>query len=331
MATATATGLKVFVGGSPVFADVSFKLEAGERMTLAGRNGAGKTTLLRVLAGSWCPSRAGWRSARASRVALHDQRPPRKDTGASLGDYVFSGARRGDRGGGRAGTAGVGEMGRGRGPRADGRLRRRPAAARAGRRLPLARGRCWRCCTGWGSPTPRRSVRLRPSPGGELTRASLARALAGGPGSAAARRAHQPPRHPHPGMAGGPSLRAGGGDRPGRPRPLVPGVGRHLGARAGGRPRPLLRRALARLAHRAGRPRARPRAHDRAPAGRDRADGALRRALPLQGDQGQAGPVAAEADREDQARRPPSPIPATAATCASPSRHRSAPGGSWSS
>ncbi len=55
MAIATATNLEVFVGGMRLFDGVSFKLEAGERMTLAGRNGAGKTTLLRVLAGELTP------------------------------------------------------------------------------------------------------------------------------------------------------------------------------------------------------------------------------------------------------------------------------------
>ena len=42
-------------GGKLLFADVSFKLEPRERMTLSGRNGAGKSTLLRVLAGERPP------------------------------------------------------------------------------------------------------------------------------------------------------------------------------------------------------------------------------------------------------------------------------------
>ena len=55
MAIATATSLDVHVGGKLLFAEVSFKLEPGERMTLSGRNGAGKSTLLRVLAGELAP------------------------------------------------------------------------------------------------------------------------------------------------------------------------------------------------------------------------------------------------------------------------------------
>ena len=90
----------------------------------------------------------------------------------------------------------------------------------------------------------------------------------------------------------------------------------------------LLRRPLARLAQGAGGARDRPRQGDRAPAGGDRADGALRRALPLQGDQGETGAVAAEADRQDQARRGQGRSSATAATCASPSSNPSGPAGS---
>ena len=193
------------------------------------------------------------------------------------------------------------------------RLRRRPAAARARRRLPLARRR----------PLRPARPRLRRRGGRALALDLLRRRadprLAGaGAGErarpAAARRADQPPRHPLAGVAGALPARPRRRGRPRRPRPLVPGGGRHLGAGAGGAAGALLRRPLARLAQGAGRPRDRPRQGDRAPAGRDRPHGALRRALPLQGDQGAPGAVAAEADRPDQARgggggaaRPPQP------------------------
>ena len=90
MAIATAITLDVHVGGKLLFADVSFKLEPRERMTLSGRNGAGKSTLLRMLAGELAPDAGSLTVQRGARVALHDQRPPR-DSRASLGDYVFSG------------------------------------------------------------------------------------------------------------------------------------------------------------------------------------------------------------------------------------------------
>src|ERR1700732_2987208 len=46
----------------PVLADISFNIEAGERVAIIGPNGIGKTTLMRCLAGELAPSsgRIGW-------------------------------------------------------------------------------------------------------------------------------------------------------------------------------------------------------------------------------------------------------------------------------
>src|SRR5215207_2518644 len=90
MAIATATSLDMHMGGRLLFADVSFKLEPRERMTLSGRNGAGKSTLLRILAGELAPDSGSLVVQKGARVALHDQRPPR-DADVSLGEYVFTG------------------------------------------------------------------------------------------------------------------------------------------------------------------------------------------------------------------------------------------------
>src|SRR4249919_1590732 len=90
MAIATATSIDVYAGGELLFADVSFKLEPRERMTLSGRNGAGKSTLLRVLAGERPPDSGSVSLQKGARVALHDQRPPR-DSEPSLGEYVLTG------------------------------------------------------------------------------------------------------------------------------------------------------------------------------------------------------------------------------------------------
>ena len=46
-----ANGLAKSYGGPPVFKDVSFSVERGERLLILGLNGAGKTSLLRVIAG----------------------------------------------------------------------------------------------------------------------------------------------------------------------------------------------------------------------------------------------------------------------------------------
>jgi ATPase subunit of ABC transporter with duplicated ATPase domains len=55
-----ATGLTKSFGGPPVFEDVSFALERGERLLIMGLNGAGKTTLLRILAGQSEASAGGF-------------------------------------------------------------------------------------------------------------------------------------------------------------------------------------------------------------------------------------------------------------------------------
>lgn len=49
-------------GGSPVFSQVSFSLERGERLLVMGLNGAGKTSLLRILAGESDPSAGSFRT-----------------------------------------------------------------------------------------------------------------------------------------------------------------------------------------------------------------------------------------------------------------------------
>src|SRR5712692_5022295 len=90
MAVLTASDLRRDVAGRPLFAGVSLRLERRDRLTVAGRNGAGKTTLLRVLAGEESADRGELSLAKGTRVALHDQRPPRRRD-LSLRDYVLGG------------------------------------------------------------------------------------------------------------------------------------------------------------------------------------------------------------------------------------------------
>ncbi|MGZ8666593.1 MAG: ATP-binding cassette domain-containing protein, partial [Solirubrobacterales bacterium] len=179
MAIAIATNLDVFVGGRPLFADVSFKLEAGERMTLAGRNGAGKTTLLRLLAGELAPESGRLALGKGVRVALHDQRPP-SESGASLGEYVF--AARAEAIEAEAELARLESALGGRG--SDPELM--SAYASTQQRLELAGGYRWRegvlaVLGGLGFAEADSERPLSSFSGGELTRASLARTLAGGP------------------------------------------------------------------------------------------------------------------------------------------------------
>ena len=92
MAVLIASELAKDIAGEPLLRGVSFKLERRERLTVAGRNGAGKTTLLRMLAGETSVDGGELVLAKGTRVALHDQRPPR-ERDRSLRDYVLSGAR----------------------------------------------------------------------------------------------------------------------------------------------------------------------------------------------------------------------------------------------
>src|SRR5580765_4342895 len=90
MAVVIASELAKDIAGSPLLRGVSFKLERRDRMTLAGRNGAGKTTLLRMLAGETSIDGGELSVTKGTRIALHDQRPPR-ERDLSLRDYVLSG------------------------------------------------------------------------------------------------------------------------------------------------------------------------------------------------------------------------------------------------
>jgi ABC-type Mn2+/Zn2+ transport system ATPase subunit len=49
-------GLSAGYGGAPVIRDVTFEIEAGERVGVLGPNGGGKSTLFRVLLGELTPS-----------------------------------------------------------------------------------------------------------------------------------------------------------------------------------------------------------------------------------------------------------------------------------
>jgi len=90
MALLIASDLHKDIAGQPLLQNVSFKLERRERLTLAGRNGAGKTTLLRMLAGETSIDGGELSVAKSVRIALHDQRPPRERTMA-LREYLLSG------------------------------------------------------------------------------------------------------------------------------------------------------------------------------------------------------------------------------------------------
>jgi ATP-binding cassette subfamily F protein 3 len=92
MAVVIASDLGKDIAGEPLLRGISFKLERRDRMTLSGRNGAGKTTLLRMLAGEASIDSGELVLAKGTKASLHDQRPPR-ERAITLRDYILSGAR----------------------------------------------------------------------------------------------------------------------------------------------------------------------------------------------------------------------------------------------
>jgi ATP-binding cassette subfamily F protein 3 len=179
VAVVIASDLAKDMAGTPLMRGVSFRLERRERMTLSGRNGAGKTTLLRMLAGETSIDGGELSFAKDVRIALHDQRPPR-DRELTLRDYVLSGCREL-----LALEARLAELEQkmAEGHVSDATLN---AYASAQARLEHAGGYTWResvnaTLHGLGFRDEHLDRMLSTFSGGELTRASLARALAGDP------------------------------------------------------------------------------------------------------------------------------------------------------
>jgi ATP-binding cassette subfamily F protein 3 len=179
MAVLIASGLRKELSGDPLFDGVSFRLRRGDRLALAGPNGAGKTTLLRAFTGETSLQGGELAFAKDTRVALHDQRPPRGQ-GLTLREYSLSGA--GDLVAIEEDLRRL-EEAMAAGNHADATLRR---YSEAQARLEHAGGWAWRdraasIVRGLGFADDDLDRALDPFSGGELTRASLARALSSDP------------------------------------------------------------------------------------------------------------------------------------------------------
>ncbi len=179
MTVLIASNLRKELAGDPLFDGVSFSVDRRQRLALAGQNGAGKTTLLRALIGETSLQGGEVALAKGTRVALHDQRPPR-ERGLSLREYALSGA---------ADLVRIEvelrelELAMAAGAH-DAATLRRYSEAQA--RLEHAGGWGWRdraasVLRGLGFRDGDLDRQLATFSGGELTRASLARALAGDP------------------------------------------------------------------------------------------------------------------------------------------------------
>jgi ATP-binding cassette, subfamily F, member 3 len=179
VAVVIATNLRKEISGAPLFDGVSFKLERGDRLSLSGPNAAGKTTLLRMLARETDVHGGELAYSKGTRIALHDQRPPLRQT-LTLREYALSGAQ--DLIGAEQELRQL-EQAMAAGDHEAATLRR---YADAQARLEHAGGYAWRerldaALRGLGFGEGDFDRPLRSFSGGELTRASLARALGGDP------------------------------------------------------------------------------------------------------------------------------------------------------
>jgi ATP-binding cassette subfamily F protein 3 len=176
MSVLIASSLRKEFSGDPLFQSVSFTVGRRDRLSLAGPNGAGKTTLLRAIVGETSLQGGELAFAKGTRVALHDQRPPR-ELGLTLREYVVSGAR--DLLALEDELRSL-EHGMEGGAHDEGTLRR---YADVQSRLEHAGGWAWRdraarAVRGLGFRDADLDRQLATLSGGELTRASLARSLA---------------------------------------------------------------------------------------------------------------------------------------------------------
>src|SRR6478672_8853947 len=179
MAVVIASNLRKELAGTVLFDGVSFSVERRDRVALSGPNGAGKTTLLRMLAGETEKHGGELAFEKGTRVALHDQRPP-LERSVTLREYVISGA--GDLIRLEQELASL-EQAMAAGAHDQPTLNR---YAEAQARLEHAGGYGWRdhataVLRGLGFREEHLDRPLSTFSGGELTRASLARALGGDP------------------------------------------------------------------------------------------------------------------------------------------------------
>ncbi len=173
------TRLRKLYGDRLILDDVSFRVRPGDRLAVVGRNGEGKTTLLRALAGEIGLDGGTVALGKDERVAIHDQRPSRTGQETVRG-HVLSGAPHA--------LAAEERLAALQARMADGDACDEVMAAyeRAMSDLERAGGWDWRVSAertmrGLGIAESHRDQPLDTLSGGELTRVSLARALASHP------------------------------------------------------------------------------------------------------------------------------------------------------
>jgi ATPase subunit of ABC transporter with duplicated ATPase domains len=91
-----AEGLAKAYGGPPVFRDVSFDVERGERLLVMGLNGAGKTSLLRILAGETRTDAGSFRLGHGAQLGYYAQEHEGIREGATVLAHMHQASRADD-------------------------------------------------------------------------------------------------------------------------------------------------------------------------------------------------------------------------------------------
>ena len=86
----SANNIAIHFSGTPLFSGVSFRIDKGDRIGLAGKNGAGKTTMLRMLAGDLRPDEGELSYDGAVRVGILRQDIDFQDRHTLLGEIESS-------------------------------------------------------------------------------------------------------------------------------------------------------------------------------------------------------------------------------------------------
>ncbi len=85
----SAEGLSKSYGINPLFSDISFHIEEGDKIALVARNGSGKSTLLKILAGKETPDEGKCRIHKDVDVVLFEQEPSFSEDKSILDNIFF--------------------------------------------------------------------------------------------------------------------------------------------------------------------------------------------------------------------------------------------------
>ncbi|MBC7949720.1 MAG: ABC-F family ATP-binding cassette domain-containing protein [Chitinophagaceae bacterium] len=85
----SADGLTKSYGIIPLFSDISFHIEEGDKIALVARNGSGKSTLLKILAGLETPEKGKYRVNKDVDVVLFEQEPVFEEDRTVLDNIFF--------------------------------------------------------------------------------------------------------------------------------------------------------------------------------------------------------------------------------------------------